>query len=222
MPKMIRALFAAALLLALAFSPSRAEAYRYGLGSSIGGATLNQGHLLFLAAGFPRTTLGWLGNLHPMVDLGLYLELTYAHPAQLGEELIGGGGGGIARFALLRGRASVAIVLDVSAVAFAEGRGAAVMIELGSPSLELSFRLNDRLAVHGAVGVKIEYVTVHGQLLGGVEARGGVTFRVAERWALFGTAAYGLSVTNLNTYQEASPRLEALVGVELSLGGPHP
>jgi len=222
MPKMTSAFFAAALLLTLVFSASRAEAYRYGLASTLGGATLNHGHQLSLAAGFPRTTLGWLAAAHPSVDLGIYLELIYSHPAQLGEELIGGGGGVVARFALLRGRTSIAIVLDFSASAFAEGRGAAVLIGLGSPSLQISFRLNDRLAVHGVVGAKIDYVTVLNQLFGGVEARGGVTLRLNERWALFGTAAYGLSVHNLDTHQQASVHLEALLGVELALGERRP
>lgn len=203
--------------------------YRYGLGTSLGGATLRQGHLLSLSAGFPRVRLGWLGAVHPAIDLGLYLEMDYNHPAELGEPFIGGGGGGVARFALARGRASVAIVVDFSALAFSEGGGAALLLELGSPALELSLRVADRVAIHAAVGANIEYVTAQSQLFGGFEARGGVTIGLTNRWALFATVSYGMtvwshsprpSVIELNTNQGATARFEGLIGAELNFGVP--
>jgi len=222
-----RALAVAAIGLGLLAAPHEAQAYRHGLGSSIGGATLGRGHVLWLAAGYPTTSLGWAVALHPLVDLGLHAEVVYGSPAWLGEEMLGGGGGVRARVALLRGRASVALVVDLAATAYAEGTGVAALVDLGSPALDLSFRLGPRLALHAGIGVPIHYVSsvssafaTSTRVLGGFEARGGVTAVVRPGLALVGSVACGATIWSSRDH--ATARLEVLVGLEYRPGGGEP
>lgn len=218
-----RAALAAAVIFGVLVAPRAALAYRHGLGSSIGGATLGRGHALYLTAGYPTTTLGWAMALHPRVDLGVHAEVVYGHPAWLGEEMYGGGGGVRARVALLRGRTSLAVVVDLAALAFAEGTGVAALVDLGSPALEISFRLGPRLALHAGLAVPLHYVSAvssqfatRSHLLGGFEARGGVTAEVRPGLSLIGSVAWGATIWSAQDH--ATARLEVLFGLEYRLG----
>jgi hypothetical protein len=218
-----RAALAAIVALGLLGAPREAQAYRHGLGSSIGGATLGRGHVLYLMAGYPTTTLGWAMALHPLVDLGVHADVAYGHPAWLGDEMYGGGGGVRARVALLRGRASLALVVDLAAIAHAEGTGVAAFVDLGSPALEISYRLGPRLALHAGLAVPLHYVSsvssqfaTQSHFVGGFEARGGVTAEVRPGLSLVGSVAWGATIWSSRDY--APPRLEVLFGLEYRLG----
>jgi hypothetical protein len=206
---------ALALVVACAL-PSTAEAYRRGLGSALGGATLGRGHSLWLLAGFPTTAVGWTVAVHPRVDLTVLGQVAYGDPARLGEPLVGGGGGGRARFALARGRLSVAAVVDLGAVAYSESHGSAALVDILSPTLALSMRLGDRVALHANVRAVLQLVTAPAELIGGVEAGLGATVGLTRGLALLVSASYGTSISA--PYGPGAGRLAALVGLEYRLG----
>lgn len=205
---------AAAIVLAL---PGTALGYRRGLATALGGAPLGQGHLLWLQAGFPSTQLGWDVGLHPLVDFGLSAAVVYSDPTELAAPMVGGGGGARLRVALLRGRASLGATVEVGATAYPESTGVAALLDLGSPSLLLSYRFSERVAAHASIQVVLQYITAPARFVGGFEGGGGVTIGLTEQLALTVSAAVGTSIasdTNVGT-----ARLSAHLGLEYRLGG---
>lgn len=209
----VAALALGALLLGL---PTTAQAYRRGLGSSLGGATLGQGHVLWIAAGYPVTGIGWAVALHPRFDLGVNANVSYGNPANIGEGLFGGGGGVTGRFALLRGRTSAALNFGLAATAFSEGSGAAAFVDLGSPAVMLSFRVARLVAIHGGIRVVLHYITEPADFVGGFEARGGTTIGLTSHLALTLSAAFGMTIWG--PYDPGTARVEVMAGVEYRLG----
>ncbi len=211
-----RAWIAAVLLASALTVPSAAEAYRRGLDSWLGGATLDDGHVLWFIAGYPSLSLGWGVAVHPRIDLGVLALVAYSDPAHLGESLVGGGGGLRVRFGLIRGRLSLSAIVDLNATAYTEARGTAALLHLGSPTLALSIRLADRVALHVSIRAVIQYVTAPAELIGGVEGAGGVTIGLTRRFALLASVSYG---TTLGApHSPGAGRLEALIGLEYRLG----
>lgn len=210
---------AAGLAVALSF-PASASAYRRGLGSSIGGSTLNQGHVIWVGGGFPWLGVGWGMAVHPLVDILVHAELLYGSPNQVDETILGGGGGIRARVALLRGRTSAAITMDLAADAYAEGGGAAALLDLVSPGAEVSFRLSPSIAIHTRIQITLAYVTQPDEFYGGFEVGAGVTVGLTSSLAFFGSASTGTSLSTLN--DPGAVRLELLVGLEYRIGHRNP
>lgn len=206
-------------------APGEALAYRRGLASWIGGATLDQGHMISLSTGYPRTSIGWAMALHPLFDLGVSVDVFYGSPVVLGDAMIGGGGGVHGRVALARGRLSAALAFGVSAIAFGAGGGAAAIIDMGSPSAEISIRLGDRFALHTSLQLVLQYITAPvlqyittpAQVIGGFEGEAGATVGLGERLALVFSVAYGMTIWQAQ--ESGKPRLEVIAGVEYRLGG---
>ena len=211
-------LAAAALILATLAQGGEATAFRRGLASTTGAATLGAGHALWVGVGFPALGAGWAVALHPRVDLGVHGEVDFGHPAALERLVVGGGGGLGLRVGLLRGRTSLALVVRGGATAYGEGRGVAAVLDLLSPALAVSFRLGPRLALHSGLGVDLAYVTRPALLVGGFVARGGLSWRATDRLGLFARVAAGAMVWSPTARAEA--RLEALVGLEVFLARP--
>ena len=204
---------AAAVLLCL---PAPAEAFRRGLGSSLGGATRDRGHIFWIGAGYPALELGWGMALHPIVDIMVHAELLYGSPNQVEETIFGGGGGVRARVALLRGRTSAAVTMDLSADAFGEGGGAGALLDLVSPGAEISFRLNNWLAIHARLQLVLCYVTRPSRFYGGFEVGAGVTMKLSRSLSFFGVASTGTSLGSAD--DPGTVRLDIRVGLELRLG----
>lgn len=205
-------------------APGEARAWRRGLASSIGGATLDEGHLIWLSTGYPRTSIGWAMALHPLFDLGVTADVVYGSPVVLGDAMIGGGGGVQGRVALARGRLSAALSFGVSALAFRAGGGAAALIDLGSPSAEISIRFGDRFALHASLQLVLQYITAPvlqyittpAQVIGGFEAGAGATVALGERLALVFSIDYGMMLWQVQ--ESGVAHLEVIVGVEYRLG----
>jgi hypothetical protein len=216
---------AAAVVLCSFGTPNEAHAYRRGLASSIGGATLDQGHAIWLATGYPRTSIGWAMALHPVFDLGVDAEVVYGSPVVLGDSMIGGGGGVHGRVALVRGRLSAALSFGVSAIAFFQGGDSAALIDMGSPSAEISIRFSDRFALHASLRLVLQYITAPvlqyittpAQFIGGFEGGAGATVALGERLALFFSLDYG--TTMWRAQESGTARLDITLGVEYRLGG---
>ncbi len=207
------ALIAALLVLCL---PATAQAYRRGFGTSLGGATLDVGHVLWLSGGYPMLGVGWGMAVHPLVDLMVHGELIYGSPNQVDRSIVGGGGGVRARIALLRGRTSAAITLDAAADAYVEGSGAAALIDLISPGVEISFRLGPSIALHTRMQVVLGLITRPMDLTGGFEVGAGVTVGLTRALAFIATVSTGVTLSGAD--EPATVRLEALVGLEYRLG----
>jgi len=171
--------------------------------------------VIFVAAGYPRTTIGWGVALGSRFDLGLRADIYYGSPLAFEPSEIGGGGGLEGRVALVRGRVSAALVFGFAATVFKEGGGVMTLLDLGSPSAELSLRLSDRIAFHGAVRGVLGYVTRPSDLVGGFEARLGATFVLYSALALFLRLSSGATIWS--GQKPATPRLEGLVGLEYRL-----
>jgi hypothetical protein len=209
--------FAVAASLAVVLSlPATVSAYRRGLGSSIGGSTLDRGHVIWIAGGYPSLGLGWGMAVHPLVDLMVHAELLYGSPNEVDDTIVGGGGGVRARVALLRGRTSAAVTVDLAADAYGEGGGAAALLDLVSPGAELSFRLSPAIAIHTRIQVALAYATQPNTFFGGFEVGAGVTVGLTSHLAFFGTASTGATLSTSSGH--GAVRLEALVGLEYRLG----
>jgi hypothetical protein len=192
--------------------PSSAHGYRRGLASSFGGATLDSGHVAWIALGYPDMGLGWGMALHPRVDLLVGANVVLGHPAQVDRLVVGGGGGLVARFGLIRGRTSLAATARLSATAYGEGGGVAALVELLSPGVDLSFRLGPAVALHAGIRLVLEYITEPAAMIGGFEAHGAVSVRLSRHLGLVGGLSVGGSLQN--TRDSATARAQATVGLE--------
>jgi len=182
----------------------------------VGGSTLQSGHAIRLRAGFPSVEIGWAMALHRRIDLMAHLGAVYSSPAELGDWIAGGGGGVAARFALLEGPTALAATVRFGAIGYGEGFGNAAMLDLGSPGLELSIRLNSRLAAHAGLRVALFYVSRPAKFLGGFEGRGGFTLRVLAALSLFVDGSLGATLEddqeNANLTFALTSGLEYLFG----------
>jgi hypothetical protein len=166
----------------------------------------------WLGLGFPSLGAGWGLAVHPVIDLMVHAEVAVGHPARLDRLVVGGGGGAAARFGILRGRTSLAITVRAGAIAYGEGSGVAALVDLVSPSVDLSFRLARGVALHTAIRVLLQYVTDPAQMTGGFEGRAGLSARLTRSLALIASVAAG--GTLWTAYGHGTARLEVLVGVE--------
>lgn len=196
--------------------PASAEADRRGLGSSEGGATLDRGHIFWIGAGYPMFEIGWGMALHPLVDIMVHAELLYGSPNEVDDTIIGGGGGVRTRVALVRGRTSAAVTMDLSADAFGEGGGAGALLDLVSPGVELSFRVTPWISIHARMQLVLCYVTRPARFFGGFEIGTGVTIKLTRSLSFFGSASTGTSLSNAD--DPGAVRLDVIVGLEFRLG----
>lgn len=154
--------------------------------------------------------------MHPWVDLLLHGEVTLGHPAQVDRLIVGGGGGLAGRLGLVRGRTSLAVTARLGATAYGEGGGAAALVDIVSPGIDLSFRVTGRAALHTGLRVVLGYVTEPAAFVGGFEGRFGLTIGLTDSLALLGSIASG--ATLWGAQGPATARLEVMVGLEVRLG----
>ena len=202
---------------ALLASPDSAHAYRRGLASAVGGATIQEGHVAWLGLGYPSLGAGWGMAVHPVIDLLLHAEVIVGHPGQVDRFAVGGGGALAARFGLVRGRTSLALTVRAGGIAYGEGSGVAALIDIVSPSVDLSFRLSPRVSLHTGIAVPLQYVTEPAQLTGGFMGSAGLSARLTEGLALIASVAAG--GTLWTAQGAATARLDVMVGLEYHFGG---